>query len=107
MMPLACYEVLFAAEILTNYLPVFARSCVDGITANPSRLERYMMESAAIATILTPRLGYLKVAEVIHEAERTQRPVKELLIEKKLLTRDEVETLLGAGALLKLTEPVR
>jgi aspartate ammonia-lyase len=107
MMPLAAYEVLFASEILTRYLPVFARSCVDGITANRDRLDRYLAESAALATVLTPRLGYLKVAEVLHEAERSQRPVKELLVERGLLTRDEVDALLGEAALLKLTEPVR
>ena len=85
---------------------MFARSCIDGITANPARLEKYMVESAAIATILTPRLGYLKVAEVIHEAERTGKSVKSLLVEHKLLTSEEVEQLLGPAALLKLTEPV-
>jgi aspartate ammonia-lyase len=106
MMPLAAFEVLFATEILTNYLPVFARSCVDGITANPAQLEKYMVKSAAIATILTPRLGYMKVAEVIHEAERSGRPVKEILVERKLLTQEEVEALLGDAALLKLTQPV-
>jgi len=106
MMPLAAFEAIFSAEILTNYLPVFARSCVDGITANPAQLEKYMAKSAAIATILTPKLGYMKVAEVIHEAERTNRPVKEILVERKLLTKDEVEALLGDAALLKLTQPV-
>jgi aspartate ammonia-lyase len=106
MMPLAAYEVLFSAEILTNYLPVFARSCVDGITANRARLEKFLVESAAIATVLTPRLGYLKVAEVLHEAERTGRPVRELLVERGLLTREEVEALLGEAALLKLTDVV-
>lgn len=106
MMPLAAYEVLFSAEILTNYLPVFGRTCVDGITANRPRLEKFLVESAAIATVLTPRLGYLKVAEVLHEAERTSKPVRALLVEKGLLTADDVESLLGEAALLKLTEPV-
>jgi len=106
MMPLGAYEVLFAASILTNYLPVFARTCVDGIVANRPRLEKYLVESAALATVLTPRLGYLKVAELLHEAERLGRPVKELLVERKLLTPEEVESLLGEAALLKLTEPV-
>jgi aspartate ammonia-lyase len=106
MMPLAAYEVLFAAGILTHYLPVFARSCVDGISAHPARLEKYLVESAALATVLTPRLGYLKVAELLHEAERTGRPVKELLVEKGLLTRVEVDELLGPAALLRLADPV-
>ncbi len=107
MMPLAAFETLFSTEILTRYLPVFARSCVDGLTPNPRRLEEYLLGSAALATALTPKLGYLKVAELLHEAERVGRPVKELLVEKGLLTRGEVERLLGPAALLRLTEPVR
>jgi len=106
MMPLAAYEVLFSASILANYLPVFSRTCVDGITANRARLEAYLGQSAALATVLTPRLGYLKVAELLHEAERTGRPVKELLVERGLLRAEEVESLLGSAALLRLTQPV-
>ena len=106
MMPLAAYEVLFAAEILTRYLPVFARTCVDGITANASRAEKYLLESAALATVLTPKLGYLKVAELLHEAERTGRSVSTLLVEHGLLTKEEVDSLLGPAALLRLTQPV-
>jgi aspartate ammonia-lyase len=107
MMPLAAYEVLFAAEIVANYLPVFATSCVDGISANAERAERYLVASSALATVLTPRLGYLAVAELLHESERTGRPVTELVVERKLLTASEVESLLGRAALLQLTEPVR
>ncbi len=106
MMPLAAYEVLFSAQILASYLPVFARTCVDGITANAPRLEKFLIESAAVATVLTPRLGYLKVAELLHEAERTHRPIQELLVAHGLLTAGEVEELLGSAALLKLTQPV-
>jgi aspartate ammonia-lyase len=107
MMPLAAFEVLFSAEILANYLPVFARTCVDGIRANPERLEQYLLGSTALATVLTPRLGYLKVAELLHEAERTHRPVRELLVARGLLSAEEVEALLGEPALRKLAEPVR
>jgi aspartate ammonia-lyase len=106
MMPLATYEVLFAAEIVANYLPVFARTCIDGITANAPRLEKMVFESAALATVLTPRFGYLKVAEILHEAERSGRSVRELLVERGWLTAAEVETLLGNAALLKMSEPV-
>jgi aspartate ammonia-lyase len=106
MMPLAAYEVMFATEILTNYLPVFARTCLDGITANAPKLEHYLVGSAALATVLTPRFGYLKVAELLHEAERLHRPIRELLVERGLLTEQEVESLLGSAALLKLAAPV-
>lgn len=107
MMPLAAYEVLFSAEILTNYLPVFARTCVDGLTANAPRLEQYLLQSTAIATVLTPKLGYLKVAELVHESQATGKTIKELLLEHHLLSPAEIEETLGTAALLKLTEPVR
>jgi aspartate ammonia-lyase len=106
MMPLAAFEVLFCAELLARYLPVFAHGCIDGIEANAPRAEKYLLESHALATVLTPRLGYLAVAELIHEMERTGKSVRELLVEKKLLSPAEVESLLGPVALLKLTETV-
>jgi len=106
MMPLATYEVLFSAEILIRYLPVFARTSIHGITHNPVALEEYLLGSTALATVLTPRFGYLKVAELIHESARTGRSPRELLVEQGLLTSAEVETLLGPAALLKLARPV-
>lgn len=106
MMPVAAFEVLFSAGVLSAYLPVFARSCVDGITPNPERLEHYLLRSGALATVLTPKLGYPKVAELIHESERTGRSVKELLLHHRLLSPAQVERSLGPAALLKLTQPV-
>jgi aspartate ammonia-lyase len=107
MMPIAAYEVIFSCEVLTRYLPVFARTCIDGIEPNAAALERFLLGSTALATVLTPRFGYLRVAELIHESGRTGHPVKELLVTHGLLTTAEVEELLGAPALLKLAEPVR
>jgi aspartate ammonia-lyase len=106
MMPLAAFEVLFSTSILTAYLPVFARSCIDGITPNPERLEHYLLKSGALATVLTPTLGYQKVAELIHESERTGHSVKELILHHKLLTPAQVDRALGPAALLRLTQPV-
>lgn len=55
---------------------------------------------------MTPRLGYLKVAELVHAAEKTGRTVRALAVEQGLLTEAEAESLLGNAALLKLTVPV-
>jgi aspartate ammonia-lyase len=106
MMPLSAYEVLFSAQILTNYLPVFARTCIDGMTANSGQLERFLTSSTALATILTPKLGYLKVAELVHESRASGVPIPELLVRQKLMTRTEVEAVLGPEALSKMAEPV-
>ncbi len=106
MMPLMAFEILFSARLLSSYLPVFARSCVDGITAHPAVLERNLLGSSALATVLTPKLGYLAVAELLHESERSGVPVRELLKQRGLLAPEEIERLFGADALLRLAEPV-
>jgi aspartate ammonia-lyase len=107
MMPLAAYEVLFSCSILAQYLPVFTRTCVDGITANTENLTYYLESSSALLTILTPQFGYLKVAELVHESARTGRPVKELLVTHHLATAAEADALLSHTALAKLAEPVK
>jgi aspartate ammonia-lyase len=106
MMPLSSFEVLFSMEILTNYLPVFAKTCIDGIEPNVPVMEGYLLQSAALATVLTPKFGYLKVADLIHESERTGVPVKTLVVQRGWMTADEAEAALGSAALLKLTETV-
>ncbi|MGC2289920.1 MAG: aspartate ammonia-lyase [Thermoplasmata archaeon] len=106
MMPLAAYEVLFSSSILAQYLPVFTRTCIDGITSNPENLRRYLSSSSALLTILTPRFGYLKVAELVHESARTGQSMKELLVAHRLATTAEADALLSPAALAKLAEPV-
>jgi aspartate ammonia-lyase len=106
MMPLAAFETIFSAEMLSRYLPVFARQCVDGISANPATMERYLMGSTALATILTPKFGYRKVADLIHASAKSGTPVKELLVSEGLMSREEADRMLGATELLKLTRPV-
>ncbi len=106
MMPVMSFEVLFSATMLVNFLPVFARKAVDGITANRERCETYLLASTSLATILTPKLGYLKVAEAIKKSMAKGESVKSYLVREKLLTEAEAEELLGRTALLKLTKPV-
>jgi aspartate ammonia-lyase len=106
MMPLATYEVLFSCSILAQYLPVFTRTGIEGITTNAENLRRYLSSSSALLTILTPKFGYLKIAELVHESARTGRSVKELLVAHHLATADEADTLLSPAALAKLAEPV-
>ncbi|EQD43563.1 aspartate ammonia-lyase [mine drainage metagenome] len=106
MMPGIAYEVLFSAEILTRFLPVFAEKGIAGIAAQEANCERWLVSSQALATILTPRLGYLKVAELIHEASARGQDPRETAVASGLLTREEADALLGREALTRLTRPV-
>jgi len=81
-------------ELLANVARVFAHKCIDGISANIDVLQRYAESSPAIATILNPLIGYEKAAEIAKEAGRTGKTVKQIVIEKKILTPEEAEKVL-------------
>ncbi len=106
MMPVMSFEILFSMGLLTRFLPVFASKGVDGITANPEKCNAYLLASSSIATILTPKLGYLKVAEAIKKSSKEGISVSEYLVREQLLSSAEVDALLGRKALLEITKPV-
>jgi aspartate ammonia-lyase len=75
--------------------------CVKGITANRERARRFVDESTAIVTALTPALGYAKSTEIAQEALRTGRLVRDLVLEKGYLTAAQLQEFLDPERLTK------
>jgi fumarate hydratase class II len=94
MMPVMSQRLQQNIELLANVARVFAHKCIDGITANVDVLQHYAESSPAIATKLNPIIGYEKAAEIAKEAGRTGKTVKQLVIEKGILSPEEAEKVL-------------
>ena len=99
MMPAVNHNLLTAMHILTNGLRMLTEKCVRGITANADTARDYAHASLALATLLKTRLGYQAAAELAHEAHDTGRRIGELVVEKGLMTREELERLVSPEAL--------
>jgi len=56
----------------------------------------------AMVTSLAPRIGYDRAAEIAKESARTERTVREIAREKKVLPEKELEHALDP---IKMTEP--
>ncbi len=95
MMPVAAWNLLLAIRILAAGTERFASRCVDGLRFDLARARRYAESTAGLATALNVRLGYLAAAEVAKQAVRDGRPVLEVVRERKLLTEEEIATLLS------------
>jgi aspartate ammonia-lyase len=54
---------------------------------------------------LASRLGYDRVSELAAEAHDTGRPLRELVIDKGLLTRDELDAITTPEAVNRLGSP--
>lgn len=95
MMPVMIWEVLFSMEILKNFLPVFSSGCVEGITADKERMESFAHRSPSLATALNPVIGYTKAAEIVKEALKSQRTIKEVALELSDLSEEELDRILS------------
>jgi aspartate ammonia-lyase len=68
--------------------------CVRGITANREHLRRGVERSIGIVTALNPYIGYTNATEIAREALKTDQSVYDLVLEKKLLTREQLDEIL-------------
>ncbi len=100
MMPLLAYNLTRGPQLLANFLPVVRTRCVDGITPNPEKCRHYLEESPSVVTALTPKIGYARAAEIFKEAVARGVRVRQVLLEKKILTEGELDAALTPEALL-------
>ncbi|MFH0953857.1 MAG: aspartate ammonia-lyase [Verrucomicrobiota bacterium] len=93
-MPLIGYNLVQSLHLLQRTCVMLADRCVAGIEANREVCARYFETSAGLATVLNPKLGYDKVAELVKESLQTKKTLRELVLEKKLLGEKELEDIL-------------
>jgi fumarate hydratase class II len=67
---------------------------VAGIEADEKRCGELIERSLSIITPLSVKIGYNRAAELAHEAYRDGKTIRELLIEKGELSREEIEEVL-------------
>jgi aspartate ammonia-lyase len=101
-MPLVAHNVLSSMEILKNAMTVLAERCVRGIEADAERCREYFESSVGLATLLNEHIGYAKAAEVAKEAVKTGKPLRDLILEKGLMTKADLAKALDPK---RATEP--
>jgi aspartate ammonia-lyase len=92
--------VLDSTDMLKNFLPIFAANLVDGIEANKERLESYIEKSPALVTLLNPYIGYLKAAEIYKESLKTNKSIRELVLSKGLMSKEQLDKVLSKENIL-------
>ncbi len=99
MMPVIAWNALHASAILRQATRVLTDRCVTGIRADEARARELLDRSTAVATALSPYIGYAATAEIAKESVRTGRPVRELVRERKLLPDRELDAILSPEAM--------
>ena len=94
MMPVIAYNLLFSIEILTNAIAAFSERCVEGIVSDTERCRAFVESSLALVTSLSPHIGYQKAAELAKESLDTGRTLREIVLEKGIMDREDLERIL-------------
>jgi fumarate hydratase, class II len=99
MMPIIAHNLFEMMHVLIGAIDAFTDKCVVGITANREKAEGWLAKNAILVTALNPVIGYLNGAAVAKEAMASGRTIKEVVVEKGLLSGEEVDKLIDARTL--------
>ena len=102
MMPVMAYNILQSIELLSSAARVFADRSAAGIEANRERCEALVEQSLAMCTSLAPKIGYDKAADVAKESFKTNKTVRQIARERKLMPEAELEKTLDP---VRMTRP--
>ena len=82
--PLIARNLLGSITLLAAASRLLAEKCVDGIDANRETCELYAELTLSAATALNPHIGYDRASEIVKEAARTGRPLREVALEAEI-----------------------
>ena len=99
--PIIAWSLFKSIYHLTAACKTLRENCVLGITANEALLRQRVEESASLATSLNPYIGYDQASEIAKTALKTGRKVSELVLEKGLLSEQQLNEILRPEVLTR------
>lgn len=109
MEPIIVQSLFQSIEMLKNGMGTLLHRCIKGITANEAHCRQTVLNSIGLITALNPVIGYENATAVAKEALESNRGVYELILEKGLMSKDELEerlrpeNMIGPGSSPKKT----
>ncbi|QQK79733.1 aspartate ammonia-lyase [Salicibibacter cibi] len=92
--PVLVFNLLQSLSVLENGLNVFRNHALEGITANREEAKEMVHKSVGIITAINPHVGYEVASRVAKEALESDRSVKEICVERGILSEEELEEIL-------------
>jgi aspartate ammonia-lyase len=102
MEPVIAFNIFQSLKMLTQAINTLTRRCIQGITANRAHCRHLVEHSIGLVTALNPYIGYENSTRIAQKALEDNRSVAELVLEEKLLSREQLEDILKPE---KMTSP--
>ncbi|MGL4307438.1 MAG: aspartate ammonia-lyase [Cetobacterium sp.] len=99
--PVLFFNLFQSIEVLKNGVNTLVNNCLKDLTANKENCEQWVHRSVGIITALNPHIGYHHAAEIAKESLLTGVPVEKLVLEKGLLTLEDLKVILDPFEMTK------
>lgn len=93
--PVMARALFSSIKELSRACRMLADKCITGITANTELLRERVEESAGLATIFSPVIGYKAATQLAIDATKTGVKVTDLAVQRELLTQEQVQELIA------------
>ncbi|WP_310599411.1 aspartate ammonia-lyase [Desulfobulbus sp.] len=92
--PVIAYDLLHGMMILKNACVMLVSRCITGLEANRDICRKYVEQSIGLVTAMVPVLGYEQSAAIAKEALKTGSSVYDLILDKGLLSKTQLDDML-------------
>jgi len=94
-LPVTIDAFLQSVRLLSDVLRSFDSNCLQGITANQTRIELNLRNSLMLVTALSPHIGYEKAALIARTAYNNDISLREAAAQLELLNEQEFDALIN------------
>lgn len=102
MEPVLVFNLHQSLRIMTQVFETFRKYCIEGIEANIDICKKYVDRSVGIITALNPHVGYKVATKVAKEAIETEKPIREIILRDKILSKEAMDQILDP---IEMTQP--
>jgi aspartate ammonia-lyase len=96
--PVMVANLFQSIDIMKRAMRILGDRCIAGITPNIEKCQENLDASITLVTLLNPKLGYELSAELAIEALNSKRSIRELVLERNLMTSEDYDELVKESA---------
>ncbi|MFK7032279.1 aspartate ammonia-lyase [Flavobacterium oreochromis] len=100
MEPVLIYAILESMQLMSQAMDTLREKCIDGITANEEHCREMVLHSIGIVTALNPYIGYKNSTKIAKEALETGKSVYNLVLERNILSKEQLDDILNPENML-------
>ena len=100
MEPVIAQCLFESIELLQNGCSTLVDKCITGISANPEHTKQMVLNSVGLITFLNPYIGHDMGDQLGKEAIETGKTIRALVLEKSLLTEEQLDKILSTENLM-------